>query len=350
MKNYLEKGKIIHVQIDFDGKEDDLLPKGTDTKYEAYKLEIKKDGKVHIEANYYPGVIRALDTFSQLFKKDEKEEGMYILEYAPIKIDDEPSYAYRGVMLDTSREYFYVDTLKQMLDGMMISRLNIFHWHFMDADSFPLYMKSYPNLTDHTAFSPEEIYTQEMIKDIVAYARIRGIKVIPEMGGPGNLNSLSFYPKFKEFMSCTTPPVVNGDAYGSPLGGMLDPMKKQTYEFYENLFKEVHEGFKCEFCHLGGIIPNGECLEQSEEASKLVNEGGYQYRDIQTAFETKRKEIMKNVTKMDMETIYWYQNEGIDYSEDDILQFWGQDNFMEAEMKKYPKNKFILSPMMFQAS
>lgn len=169
--------KILKVNVTLYGEED-MSFSGFDVKYERYELNVDTEGKVNIMAKYYQGIIRGLDTFSQLIERNEESDQEYRLKYTPIEINDAPSYAYRGVMLDTSREYFFPDSIKQMLDGMMLGRVNVFHWHFIDTDSIPMYSETYPDLTDYTAFSSREIYTPEMVKDIVKYAKVRGMKIL----------------------------------------------------------------------------------------------------------------------------------------------------------------------------
>ena len=304
-----------------------MLPEGFNTKYEKYSLEVNTEGRVEISASYYAGIIRGLDSFSQLTKKTEVVEGEYVIEFAPIKIEDEPSCPYRGAMLDTSREYFFPETLKQMLDGMLISRVNVFHWHIMDSDSFPMYLKSYPDLTKYTVFSSREVYTEEIIQDIVKYAEIRGIKVIPEINGPGNANIFGSYPPFKDILDCYRKSVVNGNTYGSPTGGIFNPLNENTYEFYEKLISEVHQHFHSKYYHLGGILPDLQCWEETEETSRFVNEGGFQYRDLNQLFNSKRKDII-NKLDPNSSTIYLYQPDQLQYDENDILQYWGDIEYL----------------------
>ena len=93
-------------------------------------------------------------------------------------------------MLDTARQYYKMKTLKEILDSMVLGKFNVFHWHFSDDDSWPMYSKSYPDLTKYSAFSPNEIYTIDMAKEIVQYGNVRGIKVIPEIEGPAHVHSI----------------------------------------------------------------------------------------------------------------------------------------------------------------
>mmetsp|Transcript_35565 Transcript_35565/g.35205 ORF Transcript_35565/g.35205 Transcript_35565/m.35205 type:complete len:488 (-) Transcript_35565:3-1466(-) len=336
-------GKDIQVEIKLDSKDKTYLPKGFESQHEAYSLHVDGKGNTKIEAKHYPGVIRGLDSFSQLMTRTKENESEYMMEYLPIEIKDEPSYPYRGVMLDTSREYFFPETIKQILDSMLISRLNVFHWHLMDDDSFPLYLESYPDMTNYTAFSPEEIYTPKMIKDIVKYAKVRGIKVIPGINGPGHVNILGNYPKLSSIISCYRKPVVNGLAYGSPHGGIINPLEEDSYDFYTNMMKDIHASFECEYCHNGGIVPEFNCWNSSQEIQDFLHQGGYHQNDLTQIFFSKRKEKAQDSAGHQMTNIYWYQSNGIKYQEDDILQYWEMGGKIDREFAKYPKNKFVLS-------
>jgi hypothetical protein len=191
----------LNVHLNFAKKSSEYLQSDLHTDYEKYTLVASKDGKVEITADYYTGIVRGLDTLSQLITQDvNKSSSSYEIKYLPINITDFPEYPYRGIMIDTAREFIYPNVLKTSLDGMMLGRNNIFHWHFAEDDSIPMFSKSFPNLVDYTAFRPSEIYTPEAAKDIVQYARIRGIKVIPEMEGPSHLHILGYYPEFKNMV------------------------------------------------------------------------------------------------------------------------------------------------------
>lgn len=89
-------------------------------------------------------------------------------------------------MLDTSRNYFTVDAIKRTLVGMAHSKLNRFHWHISDSQSFPYVSKAYPQLAQYGAYSSKEVYTFDDIKEIAEFARVRGIQVIPEIDAPAH--------------------------------------------------------------------------------------------------------------------------------------------------------------------
>lgn len=158
-KNYKSRCKgpqthQIYVHINFNKKSSAYLPEGFDIHYEEYRLEVDDKGQVNLTADYYPGIVRGLDTLSQLIvQANDEDYEHYEIEFTPIKIKDYPEYPYRGLMIDTAREYFFPDVIKNALDGMMLGRNNVFHWHFAEDDSIPMFSESYPDLVNYTAYS-----------------------------------------------------------------------------------------------------------------------------------------------------------------------------------------------------
>ena len=104
-------------------------------------------------------------------------------------IVDEPAYPYRGLLLDSARSFFTVESIKRTLDGMAANKLNTLHWHITDSQSFPLQLQSLPKMSHYGAFSPTEVYTAGDVRDIVAYARVRGVRVVPELDAPGHVGN-----------------------------------------------------------------------------------------------------------------------------------------------------------------
>lgn len=135
----------------------EYYPDGHAKENEKYSLTV--NGRMaKIRAPFYPGVVRALESLTQLIEMTDKKQHTYLIEYAPIEIDDIPRLPYRGVMVDTAREFMPIRVLKQVVDGLMMAKMNHLHWHFFEDDSIPMFSKHFPDLVNYTAFSKEEVY------------------------------------------------------------------------------------------------------------------------------------------------------------------------------------------------
>ena len=105
-------------------------------------------------------------------------------------------------MLDTSRRFFKVDTIKKVIDALALAKFNVFHWHLLDDDSFPLELEAYPNVTKNGAFSAEQTYSKADVLDIVNYAANLAIRVIPEFDNPGHARSVGFDASLHDAIRC----------------------------------------------------------------------------------------------------------------------------------------------------
>jgi hexosaminidase len=175
-----------------------MMPEGFDPLYEQYSLEIDTSGKVEITSNYRVGVIRAMDTLSQIF---DRSGTTLSLPFLPILINDSPRYGYRGLLLDISRAYYPVETLKKLIEGLQMTKINVLHLHITDDDSIAVKLPSFPDMTNFTAFSKSEVYSEDNIKDLVTFANLRGIKIIPEFDVPGHIRAFGEVPSLREIMT-----------------------------------------------------------------------------------------------------------------------------------------------------
>ena len=147
--------------------------------------------------------MRGLATFSQLVDYSVGTGRFaYKINHAPINITDFPRYPYRGYMLDTSRRFYSQKTIEQILDSLAAAKFNVFHWHIVDDDSFPWELASFPNVTFNGAFAEDQVYTLKIIKEVIAYAELLGIRVIPEFDNPGHTRAIGFDPYFNEIVRC----------------------------------------------------------------------------------------------------------------------------------------------------
>ncbi|KAJ6636209.1 putative beta-hexosaminidase fdl [Pseudolycoriella hygida] len=233
---------------------------------ESYNLTIKHGGssaRVQINANSFFGARHALASLQQMIWWDDEDELLHILSTAHIV--DKPKFRYRGLMLDTSRHYFSIDSIKRTLVGMAHSKLNRFHWHITDSQSFPFQSKYYPELAKYGAYSSHEIYTPEDVKEIADFARVRGIQVIPEIDAPAHAgNGWDWGPKkgLGELSLCINQQPWNYYC-GEPPCGQLNPKNNNTFLILQTLYAELLELIgPTDYFHLGGDEVNLECWAQ----------------------------------------------------------------------------------------
>lgn len=233
---------------------------------EEYSIDITKINCV-VRASSHNGFLYAVQTLKQLtsvniFGKEPNPAEKFI--FPCVKIQDKPRFGYRGMHLDCSRHFFSVEEVKKYLDIMAIYKLNRFHWHLTDDQGWRAEIKKYPKLTEVGAFRNGTVikknwgsndgvryggyYTQEQMKDIVAYAAKLGIIVIPEIDLPGHMMGvLAGYPE----LGCTGGPYEVWTTWGVS-EKVLCPGKEGMFTFLEDVFTELMEIFPSEYIHIGG--------------------------------------------------------------------------------------------------
>ena len=128
--------------------------------------------------------MRALESFSQLIRNFKN--GSNIIENSPFIIQDEPRFQHRGLLIDSSRHYLPLDVIFRAIDGLSYLKMNVLHWHVIDAQSYPMKWKSYPEFSEKGSWSEDSIYTPQNVIDVVNYGLERGIRVLPEFDVPGH--------------------------------------------------------------------------------------------------------------------------------------------------------------------
>lgn len=226
--------------------------------HEGYLLTSTAQG-VKIEARTPQGAFYGVQTLLQLLPAEI--ESPVVVENVSwdiplVTIKDEPRFKYRGLMLDVVRHFATVEQIKRQLDVLAMFKINRFHWHLTDDQGWRIEIKQYPKLTelgslrtegDGSTYGPF-FYTQEQIKEVVAYATERYIDVIPEIELPGHgLAAMTAYPEY----SCTggpfTPRIIWGVEEDVYCVG-----KEETFKFLENVITEVAALFPSEYFHIGG--------------------------------------------------------------------------------------------------
>lgn len=239
-----------------DGIELTLCDTATVPEAEGYRLEIGKKG-IHLSASTETGIFYGIQTLLQLLNNGDGKS------LPAVTIADSPRFPYRGMHLDVSRHFYDKEFVKKQLDAMAYFKMNRLHWHLTDGAGWRIEIKKYPRLTSFAAWRPFEklndwwtggrtfcdqddpravggYYTQDDIREVVAYAAERHITVIPEIEMPGHSEEvLATYPE----LSCSGKPYVDADFC---IGN------EKTFEFLENVLLEVMDLFPSEYIHIGG--------------------------------------------------------------------------------------------------
>jgi len=214
---------------------------------ESYSLAVTST-QIRISAETDLGALHGLETFLQLLSVDE--EGYF---FPGVEIVDFPRFPWRGLMIDAARHFMPIEVIKRNLDGMAAVKLNVFHWHLSDDQGFRVESKEHPKL--HELGSDGLYYTQEQIREVVAYAEERGLRVVPEFDVPGHTTSLLVgYPELG-----SAPGPYRIERTWGIHDPALNPARKKTYQFLEKFFREMFKLFPDPYFHIGG-----DELEQGE--------------------------------------------------------------------------------------
>ena len=240
---------------------------------ESYKLDIAAGSEcIKISAQTVYGAMHALTTLQQLVINDGK--GNLIIEQ-PVSVQDKPLYPVRGIMIDSGRNYLSKKKILEQIDGMALSKLNVLHWHLVDSQSWALEISAYPEMTQD-AYSPNEVYSQTALKEVVSYAAARGVRVIPEVDMPGHSSS-GWKQVDKSIVTCTDTWWSNDDwpkhTAVEPNPGQLDILNNKTYEVTGKVYKEMATIFTDNWFHIGGDELFRNCNNFSAKAMEFFSSG-----------------------------------------------------------------------------
>ena len=236
---------------------------------EGYLLTITPK-KIIIQAKSAAGLFYAVQTIRQLLPVEVENQSFkedLVLSVPACEIKDEPRFTYRGMHLDVGRHMFPVSSIKRYIDMIAFNKMNTFHWHLTEDQGWRIEIKKYPKLTEIGAFRKETLvghlrqkpnvydgkvyggfYTQDEVKEVVAYARSRFVTVIPEIEMPGHaLAALASYPE----LSCTGGPFEVGTKWGIS-EDVYCAGKEQTFNFLQDVLTEVIDLFPGKYIHIGG--------------------------------------------------------------------------------------------------
>ncbi|KAK3169131.1 hypothetical protein Dsin_000018 [Dipteronia sinensis] len=241
---------------------------------ESYTLTIPANlSMANLTAQTVWGAMRGLETFSQLVwgKPSLVAVGLYVW--------DSPLFPHRGLMLDTSRNYYGVDDILRTIAAMSGNKMNVFHWHITDSHSFPLVIPSEPDLAAMGSYGPQMQYSPDDVKNIVQFGLAHGVRVLPEIDSPGHTGSWA--EAYPEIVTCANmfwwPAQTEwADRLASEPGGTghLNPLNPKTYQVLKNVITDVVNLFPEPFYHAGAdeIIPG--CWKASPTIQSFLSKGG----------------------------------------------------------------------------
>jgi hexosaminidase len=281
----------------------------------SYSLTVTAP-KVKIEAANVFGAMNALESFSQLVNANGTITGT--------KITDKPRYQFRASMIDTSRHYYPVEVILQHLDAMSYAKMNVLHWHIVDSISFPYESEAFPEMAAQGAYSPSHTYSRTSIKQVIEYAKNRGIRVIPEFDTPGHV---------QQGYQALDPPVLT-PCYsgGKPDGttGPLNPTTNATYDFLKKFYKEIQDLFPDKFVHVGGDEVSFDCWESNPEIQAFMKAHPEisDYAALEQYYELQLLNILK-----DQNTSYicWQEifDNGVKILPDTVVDVWKGGNWQQ---------------------
>ncbi len=286
------------------------LISNTETKTTSYNLSITKN-KINISAPNSEGIFYGIQTLLQLFEFNKLNS----IKIPCVEITDNPRYSWRGMHLDVSRHFFPKEFIKKYIDCISMYKMNVFHWHLTDDQGWRIEIKKYPKLTEIGAWRKGSMvgayadnkfdtikyggfYTQDDIREIVNYANLRHVTIVPEIEMPGHsLAALSSYPEY----SCSGKPVDVGVSWGVE-NNVYCP-SDETFQFLENVLTEVIDLFPSKYIHIGGDeVPKEEWVKSDLCKQIIKRENLKDEHELQSYF---IRRIEKFVNSKGRQIIGW---------------------------------------------
>lgn len=309
---------------------------------EGYRMQVDRD-KVLITSNDVDGIFYGVQTLNQLFELQRLGDESVNLIIPAIRLWDEPRFSYRGMHLDVARHFFDVEFIKHYLDLMAYYKFNTFHWHLTEDQGWRIEIKKYPKLTEVGAWRTEEdgsryggFYTQEEIKEVVAYAKKLHITIIPEIEMPGHSRAaLAAYPE----LSCTGEKLEIPNNWGV-FKDIYCAGNDNTFEFIEDVLDEVIDLFPGSYIHIGGDeTPKDRWEVCSKCQARIKKEDLKDEHELQSYF---IKRIDKYLTSKGKKLIGWDEILEGGLAENATVMSWrGMDGGIAAARQG---NQVVMTP------
>jgi len=289
---------------------------------ESYRLTVAPEG-VKLTAANPLGALHGLQTFLQLVRITP--HGFTV---PAVTIDDKPRFAWRGLMIDSGRHFIPIPVIERNLDAMEAVKLNVFHWHLSDDQGFRVESKVFPLL--QLKGSGGQFYTQEEIRHIVAYARDRGIRVVPEFDMPAHAQSwFAGYPN----LASGKGPYEPAKQWGV-LDAAMDPTRESTFQFLNLFIGEMTGLFPDAYFHVGGDECNGKEWDANPAIQEFKKKHELKDNAALQAYFTAR--VQKLVASHHRIMEGWDEVLQPDTPKDVVIQSWrGRDSLLDAARRGY---------------
>jgi hexosaminidase len=289
---------------------------------ESYVLKVAPDG-ANLTAPSPLGALHGLQTFLQLV--EVSPDGFVV---PTVTIQDTPRFPWRGLMIDTSRHFIPLEVLKRNLDGLEAVKMNVFHWHLSENQGFRAESKKFPKL--HGMGSDGLYYTQDEIRDLIGYARERGIRVVPEFDMPGH--STAWFVGHPELASGPGPYDI--ERRWGIFDPAMDPTSEKLYKFLDPLIEEMAKLFPDRYFHIGGDEVNGKQWAANSKIQEFMKAHGLKNNEALQAYFSQR--VQKIVTKHGKAVVGWDEVFIPGVPKDIVIQSWrGQASLAQAAAQGY---------------
>ena len=294
---------------------------------ESYHLEVTPTHAVLTAPNPL-GAMHGLQTFLQLVTITS--DGFI----APaVTIDDEPRFPWRGLMIDSGRHFQPVDVIKRNLDGMEAVKLNVFHWHLSENQGFRAESKVYPLLTEKG--SNGDFYTQAQMRDIIEYARNRGIRVVPEFDMP--CHTTAWFVGYPDLASGKGPYQI--ETHWGVFAPAMDPSRDSTFAFIDKFIAEMTTIFPDAYFHVGGDECNGKEWDANQQIRAFMREHHFKDNAALQSYFTGR--VQKLVAAHHRIMVGWDEVLQPDTPKDVVVHSWRGPKGLAAAVRQ--GNRAILS-------
>jgi len=289
---------------------------------ESYVLEVTATGAKLIAPTTL-GAMHGLQTFLQLV--DVSPGGFAT---PAVTIHDQPRFPWRGLMIDSARHFIPLDIIRRNIDGMEAVKMNVFHWHLSENQGFRVESKKFPKL--HELGSDALYYTQDEIRDLIAYARDRGIRVVPEFDMPGH--STAWFVGHPELASGKGPYEI--ERKWGVFDPAMDPTNEKVYKFLDDLIGEMARIFPDHYFHIGGDEVNGKEWDANPKIQAFMKVQGIKNNEALQAYFSGR--VQKLVTKHGKAVVGWDEVLVPGVPKDIVIQSWrGQASLAQAAKQGY---------------